>query len=76
MGYYIEAYDANGKMILGNLDGQDALGPRMKPTLCAAWKYLKSEHRPNWYRVAYWRLVDEKDNEIATYLNQKNFLTR
>lgn len=65
MRYYIEAYDHDGRQILGNLDGQAALGDVLAPERCAAWLRIKRCEVRVSARVAYWRLVDENDRERA-----------
>lgn len=69
MRYYIEAYGRDGHEILGNLDGQAALGPRQRPTATAAWKRLFDRNRPTWTRVSHWKLVDEKGRVLQTLYN-------
>jgi hypothetical protein len=63
MRYYIEALDANGFSILGNLDGQAALGEVKNPKRTAAWKRLPD--LPVGKQVAWWRIVDAKGREIS-----------
>jgi hypothetical protein len=68
MRYYIEAYDHYGQQVLGNLDGQCALGNVRRPERCTAWKNLPLVHgnkRPS-PRVAKWILVNEKGETIST----------
>lgn len=69
MRYYIEAYGRNGHQILGNLDGQAALGPCQFPSLTTAWKYLYSPKRPAWTHISHWKLVDEKGRLLQTLYN-------
>lgn len=70
--HYIEAYDAKGQQILGNLDGQSALRDVYQPLKSAAWKMLQNPagpQRPKWVHVAYWRLVNVRGEEKAVYYN-------
>lgn len=71
MRYYIEAFDKNDQPILGNLDGQAALGYPIKPWRTLAWKRLweSPPKRPTWPRVKEWRLVDEKGNILRYRTN-------
>lgn len=71
MKYYIEAMDASGEPILGNMYGQIAL-KALEPTRCIAWKRLfapASATRPKWERVERWRLVTLHGKVIAERLN-------
>lgn len=72
MEYYIEAFDKNDNPILGNLNGQAALGSPRLPWRTAAWRRLWESPpiRPMWPRVKEWRLVDDKGN-ILRY--RKNY---
>lgn len=71
MKYYIEALNAEGEPILGNLDGQAVLRA-IEPTRCIAWKRLfqpASATRPKWARVAKWQLVTIRGRVIAERIN-------
>lgn len=55
--FYIEAYQANGRQILGNLDGQTARDCQ-DITRTQHYRALKTGlGRPKWPRVAYWIVV-------------------
>jgi hypothetical protein len=41
MRYYIEAFDQDGQQVLGNLDGQAALGELSNPTRSKKWRNLQ-----------------------------------
>lgn len=71
MRYYIEAFDKNNRHILGNLDGQAALGAKRFPWRTKAWKLLHQTPpgRPIWPRVVEWRLVDETGKALRFYKN-------
>jgi len=72
--YYIEALRKDGTVILGNLDGQAALGSPKFPQRCAMWRQLidpKKFQRPNYVRVHSWRIVDHSGAVFATYINPK-----
>ncbi len=62
MRYYIEAFYADGSQILGNLDGQAALGEVRYPTRCNAWQVLPIKS----LKAKVWKLVDAKGNVLAT----------
>lgn len=71
MRYYIEALNAKGEPILGNMDGQIAL-KALQPMRCKAWTRLfqpASATRPKWVRVERWRLVTLQGKVIAERLN-------
>lgn len=71
MRYFIEAMDASGEPILGNMDGQSSL-KALEPTRCIAWRRLfapASPTRPRWARVHHWRLVTIRGKVLNTYLN-------
>ena len=59
MRYYIEAFDIDDRQILGNLDGQAALGDVRRPEQCKRWQQLVRGEVQASPRVATWRLVDE-----------------
>lgn len=71
MRYYIEACRADGSPILGNLDGQAALGEPRYPERTAAWRYLYSPERPTWTRVYLWKLVDATGRVIRERPNSR-----
>lgn len=65
MRYYIEAYDADGHQVLGNLDGQAALGECRQPQRKGAWqRVLKGQVRAS-SRIRSWKLVDAAGTPIA-----------
>ena len=71
MRYFIEAIDASGEPILGNMDGQSSL-KALEPTQCKAWRRLfapASATRPRWIRVERWRLVTLRGKVLAERLN-------
>ena len=71
MRYFIEALDASGEPILGNMNGQIAL-EALEPTRCIAWKRLfapASPTRPRWARVHRWRLTTLRGKVLAERLN-------
>jgi hypothetical protein len=63
MRYYIEAFDADGRQVLGNLDGQAALGRCKQPQKCKAWTDLPNIRCSS--RIRSWRLVDDNGRVIA-----------
>ena len=67
--YYIEAFDAAGRQVLGNLDGQAALGYLRRPTRARAWRTIASGRRlAHWLpEVCAWRLVDCAGRIVAQY---------
>lgn len=67
--YYIEAFDGDLLPILGNLDGQAALGERREPQRCHAWKHLGTEKRPLYRKVRKWHLVTESGHIIQRKTN-------
>jgi len=69
--YFIEALDASGEPILGNMDGQSSL-KALEPTRCKAWTRLQqpaSPTRPRWARVHRWRLTTLRGKVLAEHLN-------
>jgi hypothetical protein len=71
MRYYIEALNAKGEPILGNMNGQIAL-KALQPMRCKAWTRLfqpASPTRPRWERVERWRLVTPQGKVIAEHIN-------
>jgi hypothetical protein len=69
--YFIEALDASGEPILGNMDGQSSL-KALQPIRCKAWTRLfqpASPTRPKWERVERWRLITLQGKVIAERLN-------
>lgn len=58
MRYYIEAFDIDGLQILGNLDGQAALGEMLAPRRAKAWTRLRGGRNAWGSRVHEFRLVD------------------
>lgn len=71
--YYIEAFDAEGAQVLGNLDGQAALGSPKQPLRCHAWKYLGTEKRPLYRKIRQWRLVTDT-GRICAYKTNPYFV--
>lgn len=67
--YYIEAFDADDMQILGNLDGQAALGERRAPRRCHAWSRLGTYKRPLHRRARRWQLVTDSGRVIARKSN-------
>lgn len=67
--YYIESFDADGQQILGNLDGQAALGEPRQPQRCHAWAHLGTYKRPLFRRVSAWRLVTDSGHVVARKFN-------
>jgi len=68
---YVEAYDDNARPILGNMSGQtvaNAAGWRMTRRIQALRTGLG---RPNYERVAYWRVVRGDGIELARFVNTK-----
>lgn len=65
MRYYIEAFDAEGVQILGNLDGQRALGQMSVPTRSKAWRSVVTGALPASPRVARWDLVNDRGDVVA-----------
>lgn len=67
--YYIEAFDAEGREVLGSLDGQAALGTVRQPRRCAAWRRIFSGRRMAYWlpTVVRWRLVDHYGKILAEY---------
>ena len=64
---YIEAYNASGGQILGNLDGQDSLNVRdYRRTY--RYKAFRNGTFHKCPRVAYWRFV-QNDKVLATIKN-------
>ena len=59
MRYYIEAFDDKGQQILGNLDGQRALGDMRQPLRSKAWRVIVENKIPAMRRVVRWHLVNE-----------------
>lgn len=70
--YYIEAFDKNGREILGNLDGQNALRcVDYKRTL--AYKGLSTLKTLN-NRVKFYRVVDYSGNIRETVYNKTFYI--
>jgi hypothetical protein len=69
MRYYIAAFSADARQVLGNLDGQAALGDVRRPMRCRAWRIIASGRRlPHWRPdVTSWRLVDADGRIVAAY---------
>ena len=72
MRYYIEAFDDFGRPVLGNLDGQKALGELVEPTRSAMWKLLKHYSQTNpdklrrmFRRARLWHLVNHGGTVIG-----------
>lgn len=58
MRIFIDAYDAQGQRILGNLDGQASLGSPAQYRRTTAYKTLRSgENRPKFIRVKEWKVM-------------------
>jgi hypothetical protein len=70
MRLYIEAYDGDGNPILGNLDGQAALGHVVRPNQTAAVQHLLSRYRPKYVRVYEWRVVSEDGRRLRSIRNK------
>jgi len=66
MRYYIETYADYGQ-VLGNLDGQAALGDVRQPTRCKAWKNIVSDKIQCAKTIKYWYLVNEYGNLVASH---------
>lgn len=71
MRYYIEGFDYSGAPVLGNLDGQAALGELHNPKQTKAWRNLKrmatnSPHElvKTVRRVRLWHLVNANGTVI------------
>lgn len=75
MRYYIEAFGHDNRQLLGNLDGQHALGDCLRPAQTTAWKHLFSPSRPAYSRVKLWKLVNERGSVQQITLNRKESLT-
>ena len=67
MTYYIEAYDADHKEILGNLDGQAVL--RVKDFKRASLYKRVERGLIRAPRVQYWKVVDAQGNLRAKLFN-------
>jgi hypothetical protein len=67
--YFIEAFAAEGRQVLGNLDGQSSLGAVRRPMRCRAWRIIASGRRLSHWRpdVTAWRLVDADGRIVAEY---------
>lgn len=71
MKYYIEAFDVEGRQILGNLNGQAVIQAR-KPWLTKSYKILRDPtRRPAWPRVWFWRLVREDGTPLEEIPNSQ-----
>lgn len=66
MRYYIEAYADYGQ-VLGNLDGQAALGDVRQPTRCKAWQDIVSGKVRCLPTIKLWYLVNEYGNIEASH---------
>lgn len=64
MRYYIQAYRQDGTQVLGNLDGQRALGELKKPLWSHKWRRVVKGPIPAMGYVTNWALVDENDRVI------------
>lgn len=67
MPYYITAFDADDRQILGNLDGQSCLRFR-RPERTADWRNLGTSIRVS-SRVKYWRLETAEGKTLLTKFN-------
>jgi hypothetical protein len=69
MRYYIFAYNREGQRMLGNLDGQFALGEVRSPERCYAWRKLLEKQVSR--KVYFWTLENEYGNFLATKFNPR-----
>lgn len=61
--FYVEAYDRDGKQVLGNLDGQTVINCQ-DFRRSARFKALTSGKFRASERVVQWRIVDENDRVL------------
>lgn len=64
MRYYVKAYNGQDRQILGNLDGQGVICARYIQRTAHYKMLISGTNRPRWAQIKFWKIVDERDNEV------------
>ena len=69
MKHYVEAYNGEGRQVLGNLDGQGVISARNIKRTDHYKMLISGTNRPKWSRIKFWKIVDDSDREVARIAN-------